>query len=151
MLLHGVTLSILTAARWDLSKCLKHVESKLGNGHLEKPLCWDVAFIFWSIWTVKLQGRCVWQMGEESDISVWKMHVLGQAGITPGLLLCLQHNGKWGYTALSKTQLHLVPCSETLAEPLSAWWWISMSSNAHSCVFAWPDHGLPALFFLQYK
>jgi len=118
-------LSILTAALWDLPKCLKHVESKLGNGDLEKPLCWGVAFIFWSVWTVKLWGMCVWQMGKQPDVVLWKMPVLGQAGITPVLLLCLQHNVKWGYTALTKTQFHLVPCSETLAESLSAWWWTS--------------------------
>lgn len=156
-LLNEMMLSILTAAQWDLSKCLKHVESKLENGDLEKSLCWGVAVIFWSVWIVKLQGRCVWQMGKESDVVIWKMHVLGKASVKPALLesqnhrilLCLQHDGKWGYVALAKTQLNLVSCSETLAEPPSAWWW---TSNAHSCVFVWPDHGLPTLAcFLQYK
>lgn len=124
VLLNGMMLSILTTAQWDLCKCLKHVESKLGNGDREKPLCWGVALHFLICMNRWAAGKLC--MGKESDTVAWKMHVLGQAGIAPALLLCLQHNGKWGYTALSKTQLHLVPCSETLAEPLSAWRWTSL-------------------------
>lgn len=123
VLLNGMLLSILTAAQWDLCKSQARwiKAGKWRSGEATLLRCRLHFLICMNRWAA---GKLC--MGKESDIVVWKMHVLGQAGIAPALLLCLQHNGKWGYTALSKTQLHLVPCSETLAEPLSAWRWTSL-------------------------